>query len=108
MGTGSRLVDDRLLRGALAPPDLDDGVEALGYWRARSRRLPWYRISARREASRMAVCWEKRVAAALVAQSGAPVARRLVAGLLVARARLVRWTRRAGRGAGAAGAVDAG
>src|SRR5436309_12638889 len=95
MGTGSRFADEQLLRRLLAPPDLNDGVEALGYWRARSRRLPWYRISARREASRMAVCWEKRVGAALVAQSGAPVASRLSAGLLVARARLVRWTRRA-------------
>jgi hypothetical protein len=43
----------------------------------------------------MAVRWEQRVGAALVAQRGAPVASRLSAGLLVARTRLGRWTRRA-------------
>jgi hypothetical protein len=95
MGTGSRFADEQLLRRLLAPPDLNDGVEALGYWRARSRRLPWYRISARREASRMTVSWEQRVGAALIAQRGAPVASRLSAGLLLARTRLGRWTRRA-------------
>src|SRR5436309_6960494 len=95
MGTGSRFADEQLLRRLLAPPDLNDGVEALGYWRARSRRLPWYRIRARREASRMTMSWEQRVGAALVAQSGVPVASRLSAGLFLARTRLGRWTRRA-------------
>lgn len=95
MGAGSRFADEQLLRRLLAPPDLDDGVEALGYWRARSRRLPWYRMSARREAARMTVRWEQRVGAALVAQRGAPVASRVSAGLLIARTRLGRWTRRA-------------
>src|SRR5205823_12698846 len=95
MGTGSRFADEQLLRRLLAPPDLDDGVEALGYWRARSRRLPWYRLSARREAARMTVRWEQRVGAALVARRGAPLASLLPAGLLLARTRLGRWTRRA-------------
>jgi hypothetical protein len=95
MGTGSRVADEQLLRLLRAPPDLDVGVEALGYWRARSRRLPWYRMSARREAARMTVRWEQRVGAALVAQRGAPLASLLSAGLLLARTRLGRWTRRA-------------
>jgi hypothetical protein len=95
MGTGSRFADEQLQRCLLAPPDLDDGVEALGYWRARSRRLPWYRISERREAARMTVRWEQLVGAALVAQRGAPLASLLSAGLLIARTRLGRWTRRA-------------
>ena len=43
----------------------------------------------------MIVRWEKRVAAALVAQHGAPLASRLSGGLLVARTQLGRWTRRA-------------
>jgi|SRR5436305_12241789 len=95
MRTGSRAADEQLLRSLLAPPSLDDGVEALGYWRARSRRLPWYRMSARREAARMTVRWEQRVGAALIAQRGAPPASLLSAGLLLARTRLGRWTRRA-------------
>jgi hypothetical protein len=45
-----RSTDDQLLVRLLAPPDLDDGVQSLDYWRGRSRRLPWYRWGARREA----------------------------------------------------------
>lgn len=96
MGTLARHRDEQLLRRLLAPPDLGDGVESLEYWRQRSRRLPWYRMSARREAARMTIRWEQRLGAALVAQRGAPVAVRLTAGLLVARTRLERWSRRAG------------
>ncbi len=43
----------------------------------------------------MTIRWEQRVGAALLAQRGAPIAVRLSAGLLIARARLGRWTRRA-------------
>ena len=43
----------------------------------------------------MSVRWEQRVRAALLAQRGAPVASLLFAGLLLARTRLGRWTRRA-------------
>ena len=43
----------------------------------------------------MTIRWEQRISAALVAQRGVPSAVRLNAGLLVARARLGRWTRRA-------------
>ena len=80
----------------IAPPDLDDGVESLDYWSRRSRRLPWYRIRARREALRMTVRWEQRVGAALVAQRRAPLDARVFAVALVVRTRLARWTRRAG------------
>jgi hypothetical protein len=91
-----RSTDEQLLGRLLAPPDLHDGVESLDYWSRRSRRLPWYRISARREAVRMTVRWEQRVRAALVAQRRAPLETRIFAGALVARTRLARWARRAG------------
>jgi len=88
--------DEQLLGRLLAPPDLDDGVESLDFWSRRSRRLPWYRIRARREAVRMTVRWEQRLGAALVSQHPAPLEARVFAGALVARTRLARWTRRAG------------
>jgi hypothetical protein len=91
-----RLTDEQLLARLLVPPDLDDGVRSLDYWRRRSRRLPWYRIRARREALRMTVRWERRVGQALVSQHHAPLEARLAAGVLVARARLARWTRGVG------------
>ncbi len=94
MPTRTRFTDEQLLARLLAPPDLEDGVQSLGYWRQRERQLPWYRMSARREAARMTIRWEQRVSAALVAQRGAPTAIRFSAGLLVARARLGRWSRR--------------
>ena len=88
--------DEQLLRRLQAPPDLGDGVQALEYWRRRSRQLPWYRVRARREAVRMTVRWEQRVGAALVSTHRATLEDRLAAGVLVARTRLARWTRRAG------------
>jgi hypothetical protein len=91
----SASTDEALLGRLLAPPDLDDGVQSLSYWRRRSRQLSWYRIRARREAARMTVCWEQRVGAALVSQHRLPLEARLSAGVLVARTRLARWTRRA-------------
>jgi hypothetical protein len=94
MPTRTRSSDEQLLARLLAPPDLEDGVQLLGYWRQRGRQLPWYRMSARREAARMTIRWEQRVGAALVAQRGAPPALRFSAGLLVARTRLGRWSRR--------------
>lgn len=89
-------MDEQLLRQLHAPPDLDDGVRSLEYWRRRSRRLPWYRVRARREAVRMTVRWEQRVGAALASTHRAPLEARLAAGVLIARTRLGRWTRRAG------------
>jgi hypothetical protein len=88
--------DEQLLRRLLAPPNLHDGVESLDFWSRRSRRLPWYRIRARREAVQMTVLWEQRVGAALVSQRRASLEARVVAGALVARTRMTRWTRRAG------------
>lgn len=90
------LTDEQLVGRLLAPPDLHDGVESLDYWSRRSRRLPWYRIRARREAVRMTVRWEQRVAAALASQHRATLEARVLAGALVARTRVARWTRRAG------------
>ena len=87
--------DEQLLRQLLAPPDLDDGVQSLDYWRRRSRQLPGYRFRARREAVRMTARWEQRVGAALVSQHRAPLEARLAAGMLLARTRLARWTGRA-------------
>ena len=85
-----------LLKRLLAPPDLADGVQSLDYWRQRSQHLPWYRIRARREAVHMTVLWEQRVGAALASAHRAPLEDRVFAGVLVARTRLARWTRRAG------------
>lgn len=97
LGTVARWepTDEQLLRQLLAPPDLNDGVQSLDYWRRRSWQLPWYRIRARREAVRMTARWEQRVGAALVSQHRAPLEARLAAGVLLARTRLARWTRRA-------------
>jgi hypothetical protein len=85
--------DQQLLDRLQAPPDLSDGVQSLGYWRQRRRRLPFYRVRARREAARMTVRWEQRVRAALVTQRRTPIVIRLSAGRLVARTRLRRWAR---------------
>lgn len=95
MHTASPWSDEQLVSDLLAPPDLDDGVRSLGFWRDRGRRLPWYRVAARREAARMAAEWERRVGAALVMQRDVPTALRLSAGLLIARSRFGRWARRA-------------
>ena len=85
--------DDALLERLLAPPDLREGAEALEYWRGRRRRLPWYRVAARREAARMTVVWEGRVRAALLRQRGLPTVVRLNAARLVTAI----WLRRSGR-----------
>jgi hypothetical protein len=95
-GMSLESADEQPLTQLHAPQDLDDGVQALEYWRRRARQLPWYRVRARREAVRMTVRWEQRVGAALVSQHRAPVEARLAAGVLVVRTRLSRWTRRAG------------
>jgi hypothetical protein len=94
--SGTMNTDEQLVGRLLAPPDLDDGVDALDYWRRRSRQLPWYRIRARREALRMTIRWERRVRAAILSHQRAPLEARVRAGVLLARTRLARWTRRAG------------
>jgi hypothetical protein len=95
MGIRSTPADQDLLAEALAPPDLSDGIQSLGYWRSRRRRLPWYRMYARREAERMTIRWERRVGEALLAQRSAAPRLRVSGGLLVAQSRLGRWLRRA-------------
>lgn len=82
--------DDQLLARLHAPPDLTDAVESLEYWRARGKRLAWYRIRARREAKLMTARWEQRVRAALLSQRGVPWGSRISAGLLLGRMRLQR------------------
>jgi hypothetical protein len=96
MRTGPLSGDDALLARLQAPPDLRDGAEALAYWRRRRRRLPWYRVVARREAARMTVVWERRVRAALLRQRGLPVVARLEAARLIAGVWLRRTARRLG------------
>ena len=84
MGSASLSPDDALIQRLQAPPDLREGSEALAYWRARRRGLPWYRLGARREAARMAAAWEKRVRAALLWQRGLPTEARVQAVRLIA------------------------
>ena len=87
--------DDRLLAQLNAPPDLSEGLHSLAYWHQRRQRLAWYRLGARREATRMILRWEDRVRHAMLSQRGVPIAVRTSAALLVARTRLQRWGRRA-------------
>src|SRR3954452_15287170 len=68
--------------------DLKDGMESLEYWRSRSRRLSWYRFSARREAKEMTCRWEERVRDAVLSQRGIAFGTRIAGGLLLARLRL--------------------
>ena len=97
-GTMSRResTDEELLGRLLAPPDLDDGVDSLDYWQRRRQQLPWYRIRARREATRMIVRWEQRVGAAILSPQRGSLEKRFSAGVLVAHTRLARWIRRVG------------
>jgi hypothetical protein len=76
---------------AMSTVDLRDGMESLEYWRGRSKRLAWYRLSARREAQLMTRRWEERVRAAVFSQRGIPLGSRVYAGLLLARIRLQRF-----------------
>ena len=87
--------DDRLLAQLRAAPDLSEGIQSLAYWHERRRRLAWYRVLARREAMRMIVRWEHRVQEAILSQRGVPIAIRASAGMLLARTRVWRWSRRA-------------
>jgi hypothetical protein len=73
--------DDRVLREMLTP-NLDEALEALGYWIERRTRLPFHRRAARREAERMIAFWQAR---AVCGARRSPVAlllrRRAVAGM---------------------------
>lgn len=86
--------DAAVLAHAQAPPELAEGVDALAYWRARHRDLPWFRRSARREAERMMVAWEGRVGRAVALQADAPWRDRAGAAVLVARSGGCRLARR--------------
>jgi hypothetical protein len=104
--SGSLSADDELLVHLQAPPDLREGVESLAYWGRRRQGLPWYRLAPRREAARMTVAWERRVAAALIRQPGLALAPRLQGARLIAVTRLRRLARRVAFGAvGATAAV---
>ena len=70
--------------------ELTDAVESLTYWRARAKRLPWYRVVARREARELASRWEARVTRAVLSERGIPLRTRFIAGISVAGARLER------------------
>jgi hypothetical protein len=94
MRRGFASADDRLLAQLQAPPDLNEGIRSLTYWHERRQRLSWYRLRARREAMRMIIRWEHRVQEAMLSQRGASITVRAAAGLLVARTRLQRWSRR--------------
>jgi hypothetical protein len=54
--------DDRVIREMLAP-NLDDALDALGFWLRRHSRLPFYRRAARREAERSIAFWRDRAIA---------------------------------------------
>jgi hypothetical protein len=54
--------DDRVIREMLAP-NLDDALQALGFWLARHAQLPFYRRAARREAERSIAFWRERAIA---------------------------------------------
>lgn len=102
----------RIERHSLAC-DLEDGIEALEYWRARRERLGWHKRAARREADRMVEAWERRLRHAVLLDPAVPFGQRARAGLLVVRTRGAiagrRWRRRAYvAGATMAGAAGAG
>jgi hypothetical protein len=93
MKTQPLSADDQLLARLQAPPDLDDGLESLLYWRGRRERLSWYRRRARREAAQMTAVWERRVRAALLHQRAVPFAMRLEGARLIATGVMTRWRR---------------
>jgi hypothetical protein len=83
--------DQLLIERMLAPPPLEDARSSLEYWHGRRKRLPLYRLAARREAKAMAVFWHERVRAAELARFEASVAGRLFARLGISSI----WFRRA-------------
>lgn len=90
------MTDEQLLARLHAPPDIRDGIESLAYWQQRRKRLSWYQLRARREASRMVARWEERVRGALVTQRGVAIETRVSAALMLGQIVLRRWGRRIG------------
>ena len=70
-----------LIERMLAPPPLDDARSSLEFWQGRRKKLPLYRLLARREAREMAARWQKTVRAAEQARFEASPFGRLLAGL---------------------------
>jgi hypothetical protein len=69
-----------LIERMLAPPPLEDARSSHDYWRRRRKKLPLYRLAARREAKEMTIFWEERVRAAEQAEfERTPVGRVLTA-----------------------------
>jgi hypothetical protein len=91
----ARSDDDRILREMLAP-DLEEALEALGYWLARRTQLPFYRRAARRETERMIRYWQAR---AIADAPRAPIAL-LVCGRDVVRVARLAASYHAGRALG--------
>ncbi len=81
----ARSEDDRILREMLAP-DLEEALEALGYWLRRRTQLPFHRRAARRETERMIRYWQAR---AIADAPRAPIALLLCGRDVVRVARLV-------------------
>jgi hypothetical protein len=72
--------DQLLIERMLAPPPLEDARSSHDYWRRRRKKLPVYRLAARREAKEMTIFWQERVRAAeLVEFEATPVGRVLAA-----------------------------
>ncbi|MEA2444230.1 MAG: hypothetical protein QOJ12_1522 [Thermoleophilales bacterium] len=88
----------RLQRYELAC-DVDDGIEALEYWRGRRARLAWHRRADRREADLMTDNWERRLRAAVLRDPRLSISERAHAGVAVVRTNASiagrRWKRRA-------------
>jgi hypothetical protein len=80
----SRRDDDQLIREMLAP-EVEQAVEALGFWLRRHDRLPAYRPAARAEARGKIRYWQARV---LADAPRAPLATIACAGPAVRVARL--------------------
>ena len=69
-----------LIERMLAPPPLKDARSSHDYWRGRRKKLPLYRLAARREAKEMTTFWEERVRTAEQAEfERTPVGRVLTA-----------------------------
>ena len=69
-----------LIERMLAPPPLEDARSSHDYWRGRRKKLPLYRLAARREAKEMTIFWEERMRAAEQAEfERTPVGRLLTA-----------------------------
>src|SRR5690242_1751619 len=74
--------------------DLEDAIEALGYWRTRHARLPWHRRRDRAEAAEMVTRWEHRVRWAVIDDPRADLGTRVAGGALVLRTHARRFGRR--------------